>query len=180
MTCCSGECESWRIPRYLGDHRFEQVFPCRVPAQPAGGGKLPSGPAGVAASSLSRRRGSSLRRFTTDGSARPSWREGIAEDGPVVVGYRAEARGNRVHFARRSLVPRGHLPGRPSLMREHDRLDAVTDVKLRGRMRDVRLDGRLADVELLRDLRVRRPRDIRRKTSRSRSLSSLSSLGGRR
>ena len=53
------------------------------------------------------------------------------------------------------------------------RLELLEDV------RDVRLDGRLADVELLPDLRVREAAAIRRKTSRSRSLSSSSSFGRR-
>src|SRR5438105_14123543 len=43
----------------------------------------------------------------------------------------------------------------PRLVREDDRLDAVTEVELLEDVRDVRLDGRVADVELSADLGVR-------------------------
>ena len=43
----------------------------------------------------------------------------------------------------------------PRLVREHDCLDAVTEVELLEDVRDVCLDGRVADVELSADLNVR-------------------------
>jgi hypothetical protein len=44
---------------------------------------------------------------------------------------------------------------KPCLVREHDCLDAVTEVELLENVRDVCLDGRIADVELSADLGVR-------------------------
>jgi hypothetical protein len=44
----------------------------------------------------------------------------------------------------------------PRLVREHDRLRAVTEVEFLKDVRDVRLDGGLADGELVSDLRVRK------------------------
>src|SRR5438093_11964717 len=41
------------------------------------------------------------------------------------------------------------------LVREHDRLDAVTEPELLEDVRDVRLDGGVADVELSSDLGIR-------------------------